>query len=460
LVPANNNVQIDPQVYPIVAAFVVQSKTAVPYLNLPQMDTVQSDGDEVYLQALTGEAEPNEAAMTFTERINEMYGFESVDVLAEGAECQLSGRLEVWHRWPDTPVSAALQLLADEFAQSCPNASITLTGWESDALRQQYQAVGGQAAGPDLVLAPSNWLPAWAGQALITDLSGVIEPETFQQYHTVAAGSMAVDGSLYGIPLWLNLVALYYRADLVSDLPDFIDGLFMQAGSDRPGLLPVDAAHSVWTASAFGALTYDETYQLQIDPENAVTWLEWLQSAHDFSGITLSLDSGELSAIFKAGQANYYVGEAMELAELQLALDSTMLQVSPLPPGPAGDAYPQLITEGLMINPAVLADSDTLGLALAFGDLLSGQYGQNQLVQQASLVPGNINVDTTDYPVIAGFLQQAETADFWWADFADDQGIGGILNTMVERAVFAGEDAAEVVDSMMDQLEALEETSP
>lgn len=465
LVPANNQVRVDPQVYPIIAAFLAQAKTAVPFSNLPQMDAIQKYGNEVYLQTFTGAVEPSEAAQLFTNRINQAYGFEPVEVRLVDDECRLSGQLEVWHRWPDSPAGAALQTLADDFTRRCPQVSITLTGLNSDTMRQQYQAVGGQNGGPDMVIAPSLWIPGWADEGLVTDLNGIIDPGLIQQYNSTAVTAMQFNRGLYGMPLWLNLMALYYRANEVSDPPRIADDLLNQASPSRVVLLPVDAMHSAWGAFAFGALAYDDSFQLQIVPDGAVAWLKWLQEARATPGVTLSMDSNELKEIFKAAQASYYAGGSMELNELQLALGGTVLRVAPLPAGPAGEARPQLVAEGLMINPAALADAAQSNLVLAFGSYLSGQEGQTMLMKRANLVPSNINVDTSGNPAISGFLQQVETAGLWRLDAIQSDGevfqaANQILDTMMERAVFNGEDAAEVVDSLLGELETLGEASP
>ncbi|GAB4451251.1 MAG: hypothetical protein Kow0031_33840 [Anaerolineae bacterium] len=464
LVPSNNQVRVEWKVYPNVAAALAQAKTAVPYLNLPQMDAVQKYGDDVYLQTLTGAVEPSEAARIFSSQINEMYGFEPAVVQAED-ECDLAGELELWHRWPNTPAGDALQLLVADFSRRCPGVNITLTAFNSDDLFEQYRAASGQSDGPDMVLAPSSWVVTWANQELVADLTGLIKPETLQQYNSIAIRSLQFNRGLYGMPLWLNLMALYYRANQVTDPPGFVDDLLNRASPEQAVLLPVDAAHSAWAGFAFGALVYDDAQKLQLDPAGTVAWLEWMQEAHATPGVTLSLDSNELKQIFKSARASYYAGEAMELAELQLALGSTVLRVSPLPAGPAGEARPQLITEGLMLNPAALSDADHAALVVAFGAFLSGQAGQNLLMQRASLVPSHINVDTTEYPAVSGFLQQVETADLWRldsviADVAVNEQAGEILNEMVERAVFNGEDAATVVGSTLEELQSLEETSP
>ena len=78
---------------------------------------------------------------------------------------------------------------------------------------------------------------------------------------------------------------------------------------------------------------------------------------------------------------------------------------------------------------------------------------------------GDVCRSSKDDPAVSGFLLQAETAGLWrldsmQADFEVYQVANRILDTMVERAVFNNEPATEVVESMLDDLENLGETSP
>jgi ABC-type glycerol-3-phosphate transport system substrate-binding protein len=194
--------------------------------------------------------------------------------------------------------------------------------------------------------------------------------------------------------------------------------------------------------------------------------MEWLLAAQDSPGIILSFDPVERKEIFKAGEASYYAGEASELTELQQAIGSSVLRVAPFPAGPAGEPRTQLQAEGVMVNPATLADpsGQQADLALEFGRFLTNQENQEQLMRQANLAPGHINVNAADYPAVAGFLQQAETAGVWGfaprgADVAAQQEANRILDAMIERVVFGRENVAEVVDEALANLQKLREAA-
>jgi len=69
--------EVDPRLSPIVAAFVVQTKTAVAVPNIPQLFTVMTYGGEAYDQVLEGVLEPRKAADQLVKRVKAMSAWSS-----------------------------------------------------------------------------------------------------------------------------------------------------------------------------------------------------------------------------------------------------------------------------------------------------------------------------------------------------------------------------------------------
>ncbi|HMR65297.1 MAG TPA: extracellular solute-binding protein, partial [Anaerolineae bacterium] len=450
-VPANTRVRVDPIVFPLAAGFSAQTKTAVPVVNLPQMEAVFSDGNEAFLQTLTGVVEPNEAARQFTDRINSQFGFEPIEVdLVDN--CRISGTLQVWHRWTTEPESSALSELASRFERRCPNTTIELTTYETADLFETYTTVGGQAEGPDLIIGPSDWIVPWADQGLINSLDGLLEVDELQQYISTAQVALQVNERVYGLPLALNLLALYYKANLVTDPPRVLDDLVTGATIDRPVVIPIDFYYGSWGALAFGSITYDEGNQPDLNPDGFTAWLQWLQQAQTNPGIILSPDPAEVEPLFSDGPAAYYVGEAAHLTQLQQAVGRANLRVVPLPAGPADEARPPLTAEGVMINPAALMVQDQAALALEFARYVTNLESQTYLMERANRIPSHVNVEAIAYPAISGFLEQTKTASVWpntpelnrWQLLIDD---------LYNQVIFGEADAVEAVETLVSQLE-------
>ena len=117
-----------------------------------------------------------------------------------------------------------------------------------------------------------------------------------------------------------------------------------------------------------------------------------------------------------------------------------------LPAGPARESGPFLTTQGIMLNQTTGDDEQQTLLALAFAKHLTNLESQTLLMTQANQIPSNVNVDTSEYPAIAEFLKQAETA----VTFSDDPNrdvlfarIDKVYNDVLNEAV----DPIEAIDS-------------
>ena len=69
---------------------------------------------------------------------------------------------------------------------------------------------------------------------------------------------------------------------------------------------------------------------------------------------------------------------------------------------------PFLVVGGLLLNQA--SNPVESAIAFEFAKYITDLESQTLLMEQANYVPANVNIDTTDHPVIGGFLEQARTA--------------------------------------------------
>jgi len=405
-VPANQQVRIDPRVFPAVAAAAAQTKTAVPLLNLPQTFDVLAYGDDIYIRALAGELGLNEAATELTERVNARYGFEAGKV-AITVSCDVEGAIEVWHSWPE-PEATTLNQIADNFRQLCPAASIQFTPISSqEELYTRYRNAVAVGQGPDLLSLDTRWVVLLAADGLLHDLTDNVEPAFLQRYVPGAQETVRYKGRLYGLPVAMAPMALYYNTDLVTDPARDLADLLNQAAPERRVVLPIDFVQAYWGVPAFGGRIMDAEYRVILDEGGFAEWLSWLQAAQSQPGMILTTDLQEATELFVQGKAAYLAGAKELLNLLQAELGKEKVGVVPLPAGPKGESGPYLMVETLLLNPA--SDTAERALALEFAQYIAGLESQTLLMEQANVVPANVNVDTTAYPAIGGFLDQART---------------------------------------------------
>lgn len=412
--PTNSRVTLDERVSPIAAAFAKQSKTGVTIAlpNMPKVNQVVSAGNEIYTQVLAGVKDRNDAITQLTEQVNSQYGFDRTNMLAPFS-C-LSGRIGVRHSFREAD-AAVLDQIRRNFMQLCPQATIDLMPADPDPTFRylQYRDEVAQRTGPDLLIDSTNLelFSLMVGDELLRDISDLVAPEFLQRYVPRAQEAMRYKGNLYGLPLSMELMALYYKSDLVSEPPSTLDDLLKQADPKQQVALPLAFEQIYWGVPAFGGQLLDEKNRLILHQGGFIEWLLWLREARKQSGVVLSNDPDELRALFVEGDAAYLAGENKLLTQLQDALGPERVGVTPLPAGARGPAGPILTVEGVMLNPT--SNQEQAALAFEFAKYLTSAQSQQLLLSQTKRVPANVNVTlgvTTDDLAIAAFLEQAKTA--------------------------------------------------
>lgn len=412
-VPANSRVWIDRRAYPVVAGFAAQTKTAVALPNIPQIADVAQAGNEVYIQTLAGVKDTRNAVREMTEQVNDRYGFGAADVAAN-VSCHAEGAIRVWYL-PREMDGAFMENVRQNFMRQCPNATIELTALDNlddSEIVAKYTEALNQENRPDLLLGSNRITALLAADNALRDLNDLVEPEFLQQYIPEILEAMSYDGKLYGLPMdILELTVLYYNRELVPDPPLILEDLLNQASPERLAILPYGFYHAYWGLQGFGAKLFDREFRVSLDSGGFTQWLGWLKTAREHPGIMLvdpyqPIDDAK--KLFTDGKAAYFVGDVDGLQELETALGKDRLRVVPLPAGPKGKSGPILGVGGFMLNPK--SDRTSVQLAIEFAKYAAGMQSQTLLMQQTHQIPANVNVDTTDYPVIAGFLEQAQTA--------------------------------------------------
>lgn len=418
-VPANSRVWVDSRIYPAVAGFAAQARTAVALPNLPQIVDLQELGNDAYIQTLSGVLAPQQAAANLTQQVNAAYHLAASDPLTPTA-CNLSGTLQVWYI-PHELDSAVLEAIREAFQQQCPAVTIHLTALTFDEqerdydsrIHEQYQAAVAQGRAPDLLIGTNHLTAMLAAEGVLQEMSSLIEPEFLQRYLPEALDAMRYEGALYALPVSIiQLMALYYNADLVTDPPLMLEDLLHQADAGKKAVFPLNNFYAAyWGLPAFGAQLFDADYRVILDRGGFVEWLKWLQNAQKHPNLSLLLtdaDADNAKTLFTHGDVAYLAGEARQLSELQAALGKKRVQVTPLPAGPQGKSGPVLGVQGVMLTRSLAPAQQAL--ALAFARHLADRESQTLLMERANQVPAIVTVDTTAYPAIAGFMEQSRTA--------------------------------------------------
>lgn len=356
----------------------------------------------------------------------------------------IEGRIVFWHSWAGADGDALAALLL-ALKEKHPNVQVDTLFVAYNDLPQSYAEAVQAGGGPDLVLTANWWLGDMVAAQVVQPLDELISPAALNDYWPAALDSLRWDGKLYGLPINVELISLFYNRSLIASaqLPTTMEQLLALAQANpQQGIgLYASLYHLYWGFPAYGAQLFNETGQVVLDQgSGAADYLTWLAMVNQTNGSYVDEDYAMLLDRFKKGEFAFLVDGPWSIADLQGALAGN-LAVAQLPAGPAGPAQPWLSADGLFINPSASAEQQVLALAVAqaFTNAESGQI----LVERARRLSANRTVQVSD-PLLQGFMQQASSAHAipMIPEMKEVWGYGGDL---LLRVLAGAEDPAGVV---------------
>lgn len=322
---------------------------------------------------------------------------------AAAVDDELQGRILLWHSW-DEENTAVLASILDQFRTIHPNVTIISVAVPPEELRQRFASTAVQGLGPDLFIGSSDWIPELVRAGLLEELS--VYDVSVLDFGPTVISDLRVNDGLYGLPLSLRTVALYYNASLVDTPAQSISELRNQANDGQTVALPTDFAQAYWGIGAYGpGLFRDGVFNLV--ESGLLAWLTQLKAAQEAPGVIMDNDSEALLRLFAEERVAYFIGGSDALPLLQEAIGADDLGVAVLPGGPNGPAAPLLSIEAVMLNSASSADQRAAALSLAA--FLTNAEQSNVLLREAGRIPANwrVQVDSRIYPILAPFALQS-----------------------------------------------------
>lgn len=348
----------------------------------------------------------------------------------------LRGRVLLWHSF-DEADTLVLDKILSKFREIYPDVQVVSAAVPSDELLSRYESTAAQGLGPDLLIGANDWVGKLREDELIKDI-GPNQLDT-SIYLASAISSLQLSNpsgeeesvALYGLPLSLRPVALYYNTKLVRTPATTLDEWLAHAADGQQVALNTNFDEAFWGIQAFGGQLFDESGRVILDQGGFANWLNWLKKAQGEPGMILNRDDPTLRELFIEKKVAYYIGGPEILTSLQEQMGGDVA-VAPLPAGPHGASGPLLRVEAMMFNPSSSKNQSKLALELA--KFLSNTEQSTVLMRETGRVPANqrVRVDARAFPVIAGFATQARTAvpPSNWPQMADVRQLGN--NTYTE----------------------------
>ncbi len=406
-VPANATVRINEGIYPAIAAFAAQARTATPLVNDELIEQMFGVLAEQHERAMGGLTTPGQAASAASERLTAL----GANVAqATSSFCASSGALNVGYdaeAYTRTTV-AAFEELVRRFRFFCPTVQINL---QATTLAQATASLTGTqpiTQALHLFIAPQNWLLPLAEQDALADLGPLMDAAFFQRFVPQAVESIRVDGVPLAAPLFIDAPALYYNRSLVGDPAATLADLLVQSDAGSPVALDAAFVPTYWGVPAFGGKLFDAERRVLLDQGGFADWLSWLRAARDDHGVDLLFDDTLARRSFAQGESAYFVGGSRHIADLQTLLGPENLGITTLPAGPAASGAPFLDVSGLAV--AANLPITTRAAASDFIRYATDAERQTLLMNRANVAPANVAAKVADASRISVFLRQVQSA--------------------------------------------------
>lgn len=154
-----------------------------------------------------------------------------VGLAPRGGSAQEQVELRIWDQFTG-PNSEAVDAIYKTYTDANPNVKITREAVQTDTMRDTINTAMGSGTGPDVIFYDAG--PGYAG--VLAD-AGLLSPldDLATQYgwrDRIAASALegtTIDGKLYGLPLQVDLIGMYYNKSLLEKeglvLPETLDQL-------------------------------------------------------------------------------------------------------------------------------------------------------------------------------------------------------------------------------------------
>ena len=215
----------------------------------------------------------------------------------------------LWHAY-NGPERAALEQRASEWNALHPDQPLTLVQVPYDAFADKITSAVPNGNGPDLFVYSHDRIGDWAAAGVIEPIEYWVDDRLAARYRDDALAAMAYQGDLWGLPMAVKCLALFYRTDRVAHPPRTTDELFAMAPAARArGSYPLAYAnsdlyqHAAWL-HGFGGAVMTADGEIRIDTPEAAAAMDFSRRMIE-RGVTPAETTGPLvETLFNEGKAD------------------------------------------------------------------------------------------------------------------------------------------------------------
>lgn len=256
--------------------------------------------------------------------------------------------------WADAARAPILTQVGNEF-QAVYGIPVKVDLISGD-IRSDFITAAAADKGPDIIVGANDWIGELVADGLLSPITFLTQDQ-LKQFPPTALQAFSYNGKLYGLPYSMDVLALFYNKDYVTNPPTTPDQLFTMAkemtSNGFYGLaygVYQDPYFSAPFIQGFGGYVFGTNSEGTLDPNDigldnagAVKGLEYIDKFFQAGLIPQGEDYNESVNLFDAGKAAMYIDGEWAVPGIQKA--GINFGVAPIPGG-----KPFIGVQGFMIS--------------------------------------------------------------------------------------------------------------
>lgn len=340
--------------------------------------------------------------------------------------------LTYWGLWEDDNL---IKPIIARYQKENPNITINYVKASSVNYRSRVQTQIKEGVGPDIFRIHNSWLPMFLKDGSLSSAPSDIFPIAGYKtmFYPVAVDSFVKDNQIYGVPMEIDGLALFYNEDMLTAIggtppknwQDFIDLAVKMTVKDASGIKTAGAAMGAtgnvdhWP-DILGLLLLQ---QPGVDLNNVAT-PSVVEILRFYTGFitdpkrkTWDTNLPSSTEMFATNRLGFYFAPSWRAHDLRIANPNLKFKVVPVPQLPG-----KQVAWASFWGEAVSAKSQNQIEAWKFIKYLTSQETEKLAFQQASQIrlfgePYSLTVLTPEIasdPIVGAFVTQGPVYKFWY----------------------------------------------